>query len=274
MLLVLEATLLLTDRIIKVSRPWLFCNAKKPKNQKPMITSLLVDSDPVFLDSLEKQLKRFCPYIQVRGKLKNLQQASACLINDSPDLLFLSPEERESSTIPGCETIYVTSSPSIHQISDLNNVAGILSKPLNEIDLISVVAKAQENIYRRKSLHHSKDLIKNLLRIHSRNDRVAIPTMEGYEFFAVDEIVCCEGLQKCTRVITTEQTDIVSAYNIGEFKKLLEPFGFFAPHKSFLINLSKIKSYHKEGVIKLISGHQVPLARRRKEQFLQQIRTI
>ena len=72
------------------------------------------------------------------------------------------------------------------------------------------------------------------------NALVGIPNIEGFDFVFVKEIIRCEGLQKCTRIITTSKTDIISSYNIGEFRKLLEPYHFFSPHKSHLINLAFI----------------------------------
>lgn len=105
-----------------------------------------------------------------------------------------------------------------------------------------------------------------------QDELIGIPTMEGYEFITVKSIIRCEGLKKCTRVIICERSNIISSYNLGEFKKMLEPLGFFLPHRSYLINLSLIKKYHKEGTITMYDGFPIPLARRRKEDFLRMIK--
>ena len=78
-------------------------------------------------------------------------------------------------------------------------------------------------------------------------------------------------MQKCTRIITTTKTDIISSYNIGEFKKLLEPYGFFVTHKSHLINLTFVKHYRREGTIILKDNSSVPVSKRRKAIFLKQV---
>jgi two-component system LytT family response regulator len=81
-------------------------------------------------------------------------------------------------------------------------------------------------------------------------------------------------LQKCTRVITRDKTDIVSSYNLGEFRKMLEPYGFYSPHKSHLINLNYIRKYHKEGNILMVNHSYVPVAKRKKKEFLNQVKHI
>ncbi|NUQ22330.1 MAG: LytTR family transcriptional regulator [Saprospiraceae bacterium] len=102
---------------------------------------------------------------------------------------------------------------------------------------------------------------------------VGIPTMDGMEFLKVEDIIRCEGLRQFTKVHIKSEA-IISSYNIGEFVRLLDPYGFFAPHKSHLINLQYLRSYHIGGTITLCDGACVPLARRRKEAFLRRIRHI
>lgn len=99
---------------------------------------------------------------------------------------------------------------------------------------------------------------------------IGIPTIDGLEFLKAKEIIRCEGLQRLTKVFTAGGT-IISSYNIGEFCKLLGPYGFFSPHKSHLINLQYLRSYQIGGVITLRDGSQAPLARRRREAFLERV---
>lgn len=100
---------------------------------------------------------------------------------------------------------------------------------------------------------------------------IGIPTMDGLEYFHVDDIILCEGLQKLTRIITINRTNIISSYHIGKFIHLLQPMGFFSPHKSYLINLAHLKRYCKDGMVFLTNKHKVPVARRRRADFIKQI---
>lgn len=104
---------------------------------------------------------------------------------------------------------------------------------------------------------------------------VGIPTIEGLEFIDTEKIIRCEGLQKCTLVVTTEKSDIISSYNIGKFVDLLQESGFFHCHRSHLINLQFVKKYTREGYIFFSTNSKpVPLARRKRCAFLGEMRHI
>jgi two-component system LytT family response regulator len=109
-----------------------------------------------------------------------------------------------------------------------------------------------------------------MARMNGNGQILGIPTLEGFEFIHISEIIRCEGLQKCTRIITTEKSDMISSYNLGEFRRILEPHGFFSPHKSHLINLKYIRKYNREGSITMNNGTYVPVSKRRKKDFLDQ----
>ena len=102
---------------------------------------------------------------------------------------------------------------------------------------------------------------------------IGIPTIEGMEFIDTQNIIRCEGLQKCTLIVTTEKSDIISSYNIGKFAELLENDGFFPCHRSHLINLQYVKKYTREGYIFFsATSKPVPLARRKRADFLCEMR--
>lgn len=104
---------------------------------------------------------------------------------------------------------------------------------------------------------------------------IGIPTIEGLEFIDTEKIIRCEGLQKCTLIVTTEKSDIISSYNIGKFADLLEENGFFSCHRSHLINLQYVKKYTREGYIFFSANSKpVPLARRKRCAFLKEMRHL
>ena len=244
------------------------------------ITSILIDSDVDSLNALENRLNHHCPYIVIKGKISCMEHANMWITNKCPDLVFLSVGSDQKNNFhilkenknKRFETIFITEKDYLDIRAFQHNISGCLHKPIQELQLLKVMQHVQQKIMVQKESIKNKNLLENLLSIQSQKDVIGIPTIEGYEFLPVEQIICCEGMNKCTKLITTTQSNIVSSYNIGEFGKLLLPFGFFSPHKSFLVNLSKIKKYNKEGTLTMSSGHHIPLARRKKESFLWNIK--
>lgn len=114
----------------------------------------------------------------------------------------------------------------------------------------------------RSSSHHKPQL---------GQIKIAIPGIAHYDFVRISDIIRCEGWQKYTCLYLHESKCLVSSYHIGFFKERLEAYPFFSPHKSHLINTNQIAMYRKEGVIVMEDGAEVPVARRRKEAFMEEV---
>ena len=247
------------------------------------ITSVLIDRDNHDLDNLENRLLQNCPYLDIKGKAKDVRQANRLIDNQLPDLVFLNSDffNEDSSGILSClknhlfEIILLSDNRKLPFDAIQCNTSGCILKPIQTPELMAVVNQVrQKMINRRAYTNLVADATGRPNPTAVSSDLIGVPTVGGYEFIAIHKIVRCEGLDKCTRVVNIDESDIVSSYNLGEFKKMLEPFGFFLPHRSYLINLAYIKRYHKEGTITMIDNNHIPVARRRKEAFLKNIRRI
>lgn len=223
-----------------------------------MITTYIFDTKKETYDHLKSILLGTYPSIQVMDFLDysnnnslNIRKANLIFINVN---LALGVNNLELTRQSNCEVIGYgpTKQDAFNALKW--QVTDFLLLPFTRASLLQSVGKVYQKIIRSKSFNPNK--------------MVGIPTMEGVEYLKIEQIIKCEGLQKCTRVVTTENKKIVSSYNIGEFSKLLQPYNFFAPHRSFLINLNHIKRYSKEGLIYLTDKETAPLARRRKQEFL------
>jgi two-component system LytT family response regulator len=168
------------------------------------------------------------------------------------------------------EVIFVTNTMD-HALDAIKyGASGYIVKPVKKSEFVRTVNTALQKIRRKEEQARDKQLLDRLSGQPGKNHILGVPTLEGFEFIRIDDIIRCEGLQKCTRIITLDKTDLISSYNLGEFRKLLEPFGFFSPHKSHLINLKFIRKYHREGSIIMHNGTDVPVAKRKKKEFLDQ----
>lgn len=246
-----------------------------------MIETLIIENDIQSVCTLETLLSDNCPHISVCDKTSSYGNALEKLEKLYPDLVFLDIDVKEHDIRyvfdifkPFNSEIIITSNTDEHAVAALSNgVSGYLLKPIKKSELIKAVKNASKRIrdkrkqktYDSADIKNSDDLSKEV---------IGIPTTEGYEFVNVRDIVRCEGMQKCTRIITIEKSDLISSYNLGEFRKLLNPFGFYSPHKSHLINLNMIRRYHKEGNLLMVNGSWVPVAKRRKKDFLKRIQHI
>ena len=247
-----------------------------------MINTLIVDKDRDATGILATLLSNNCPQISICGKTETYLDALDSIEELNPDLVFLeidNPQHDELDVFnhyfPSSFELIVTSKTEKCAMCALNYYAsGYLLKPIKKNKLIKSVDYVSQRIRSKNGRQFNSSTVYLSGNKNIQDEVIGIPTIDGYEFVSVENIIRCEGMQKYTRIVTTEKTDIISSYNLGKFRNLLEQFEFYSPHKSHLINLKKVRKYHKEGNILMTNDTWVPVAKRRKKDFLNRIQHI
>jgi two-component system, LytTR family, response regulator len=240
------------------------------------VSAVLIDDEEKALQVLKQKLATYCPQVEVLGIATSSATGLELIKKLKPQLVFLDvamPEESGFGLLKRLpqldfEIIFVTGYNNYALDAIRFSAIGYILKPVENEDLIAVVQKAVQRVTEKLDSERNRRLLENLLNPGHVRNRIGIPTESGLEFVPTDEIVRCEGFQKYTKVHTLSEKEILSSYNIGEFRKLLENYGFFSAHKSHLINMLHIKRYDKEGTVSMIDGSNVPVSRRKKQEFL------
>ena len=243
------------------------------------IKALLVDDEPKLLKVLEMKLQRYCPNVNVVATAGDITQAKAALEECTPDLVFL------DIAMPGgngfdlllqlktinFEIIFVTGFNDYALDALKISAVDYLLKPVNTEDLIKAVHKATSRIENRQKIQLYDNLRHNLNHLGDQETQIAIPGAQSYDFVPVKDIVRCEGWQKYTKIYLTDGSCIISSYNIGVFVDLLKTYGFYTVHKSHFINIQLISKYQSDGTLVMRDGSQVPVARRKRDAFVQEV---
>lgn len=244
-----------------------------------MIKTILLGGQRAELQALRQTITDSCPQLICCGLATTAKKAMQLIQDHQPGLVFIEKGSCKESccklmeqvTSLDLETIIISNEKVFAFNAIHYQVSGFLLKPIQNESLVKAVQKVINNIRRRKEQLEKRLLFQQMLHQLPGKNLIGIPTMEGFEFIAIHDIIRCEGLQKCTRVITKDRTDIISSYNLGEFIKLLCTYRFFSPHRSHLINLDYIRKYYREGSIMMTNGSVVPVSKRRKTEFLSQM---
>jgi two-component system LytT family response regulator len=104
--------------------------------------------------------------------------------------------------------------------------------------------------------------------------RIAIPVKEGFDFVPINEITSCEARNKCTIVCTQSGKRYTCSRLIKEYEDLLPGSLFFRIHHSYMVNISFVRKFFKDGrsgYVELLDGSTIPVASRRKDEFLSKL---
>ena len=247
-----------------------------------MIKTILVDDEPRSTEVLRELLTELFPELHILGDADSAESAYRLITVQKPDLIFLDvamPDESGFDLLRklpdlDMEVIFVTGFNQFAIDAIKFCAIGYVLKPIRREELIEAVNRAKKQIESREEGNRNKQLIHNLLNPGNPQNRIGLPTSDGIEFVSINEIIRCEGIQGCTKAIFRHRKPLISSYNLGEFRQLLENYGFFSVHKSHLVNLSHIQRYDNEGFVTMSDGEKVPVARRKRTEFMQQLRRL
>jgi two-component system, LytTR family, response regulator len=126
---------------------------------------------------------------------------------------------------------------------------------------------------REKSTDQIQSLLKNLS-LPREHSKIALPTLNGYLFVQIKDILRCESDNTYTTFFTADKRKILVSRTLKDVEQMLEEYRFFRVHNSHLINLDYVAEYFKGegGQVKLTDGAVVDVSRRRKEEFLSLLR--
>ena len=241
-----------------------------------MINAIIVGHEAQTFHAIERSIGAIHPQVTLCGQAKSCQETLAMIEQSAPDLLFLETEMPKANCFQmldrlsgfSFETILLAHSDKLAFDAVKYQVSGFVLKPIETTELADAIHIAEYRIKTKKKIQENELLLHDLRDQPPLNDLFPIPTMDGYDFIPVQDIIRCEGFQRCTRIVTKNKSDILSSHHIGVFVKQLEKHRFFSTHKSHLINPSHIKKYYKEGTLQMADDSMVPVSKRRKSNFI------
>lgn len=246
-------------------------------NSLQRIQSVIVEDELAAREALKSYLTKYCPQIEVVGEACNSREAALLLHELEPQLVFLDvemPFGNAFDVLEACrdlyfETIFVTAF-SEYSLRALNQSAAYyLLKPVSIEELILAVNKVQQHIINKEVFDRNKILVDNFRESKPEKQQVILPTLEGFEVVKMEDIFRLQGNGNFTDIYLVDKSKKMVCRFLKYFAELL-PYPFVRVHKSHIINVSKVVSYHKSagGYVVLEDGTEIELSSSYKESFL------
>ncbi|MBL0146149.1 MAG: response regulator transcription factor [Chitinophagaceae bacterium] len=242
-----------------------------------MITCIIVDDEAKNIKLLENMLSMHCPAVKILATTPDAKNGLLLIDELQPQLVFLDIEMPHLNGFDllkqlepiNFEVIFVTAYSHYAVEAFEHHATGYVTKPINTEKLIAAVTTAEKRI-------EEKNINKNLFTILEHNSKQAAPnkiplsTTNGLIFVKVADIMYCESSGNYTNFYLCDDKKIVVSRHLGEYEKLLPEADFTRIHDKYIIHLTYIKEYIKGsgGEVVLENGKEIPVATRRKEDFM------
>jgi two-component system, LytTR family, response regulator len=240
--------------------------------------ALIIDDEPKNVRILKKLLEDYCPQIVVAGEAGDARVAYTTIRELKPELVFLDIEmpygnafDLLDKLLPvDFEIIFITAFDDYTLKAFKYSALDYLLKPVDIDELKAAVKKAAEKISGKNINLQLGNLLSNLKNNQATLQKIALPSADGIIFINVEEIIRCEANGNYTIIYADSKEKITASKTIKDYEELLPPSIFCRIHNSHIINLNRIKKYHRGrgGFVVMDDGTSIEVASRRRDEFL------
>jgi two-component system, LytTR family, response regulator len=238
--------------------------------------AVIIDDEKDSRNILANYLKKYCPDVTVCGFGESVTTGLEEIRKHQPDIIFLDIEmpygngfdlldKVEDITF---ETIFVTAFNN-YAIQALNQSAAYyLLKPIDIDELIKAVEKIRKERSEQNYTQHARVLLEN--KKPGANQKIMLPTMEGFEIVNINTILYCEAADNFTKFYFEHSQPALICRTLKYFEDVLTEHRFLRIHRSYLINPDFVVRYSKGkgGYVTMKNDQELEISPNKKKEFL------
>jgi two-component system LytT family response regulator len=239
--------------------------------------AVIIDDEEDSRKILANYLAKYCVDIKVCGYGESVATGKDAILKHDPDVVFLDIEMPygngfdllDSIKQITFETVFVTAFDH-YAIQALNQSAAYyLLKPISIDELMNAVNKIRTERAEPNYTRHSSVLVDNIRM--PVNQKIMLPTMEGFEIVTINTILYCEAADNFTRFyLDGVATPLLICKTLKYFEEILKEHRFLRIHRSHLINPDHVIRYTKGkgGSVTMKNNKELEMSADKRHRFL------
>jgi two-component system LytT family response regulator len=245
-----------------------------------MISAVIIDDEVSNANYLKGLLESYFPDVSVEGIAVSVNQGISLIEKARPALVFL---DIELQTATGFDLlnnlkeinfhVIFTTAHAHYAIKAIKFAAlDFLLKPIDKEELGFAIEKANKQ-QNRSFLEKGMEVLIGNMKKEPAQQKIAISTTTGLHVFEIKDIVYLMSEGSYTTIYSLNAKKIMSSRHLKEYEDLLVDYGFFRVHKSYVIDISKIKQYSKSegGYLIMVDGSRVDVSQKKKDELLSRL---
>jgi two-component system LytT family response regulator len=242
-----------------------------------MVKAIVIDDEKHCRETLIIKLAKYCPEVQVVAEVESASLGLKAIEQEKPDVVFLDVEMPGMNGIEmlgqlseiSFEVIFTTGYDAYAIQAFRFSALDYLLKPIDKDELIKAVAKVTGK-QAHKLTQQVDVLLEKLAGKKGWLQKIALPTLEGFELVPLETILHCESDSNYTHITLKNKRKILVSRTLKEIEELLEEYPFLRVHHSHLVNLNEISRYIRGegGYVVMSDEASIPVSKSRKEALL------
>lgn len=243
-----------------------------------MIKALIIDDEQLAVNVLALMIERHLPEITTVKSIVNPANALKLIPEYKPDIVFLDiemPYQNGFELLKCLPEIFFdivfTTAYDKYAIQAIKfSALDYLLKPIDADELRETFDRfVKKSLVSQGKDAAVKNLLANLQQQNKTYHKLALPTLNGIQFFLPHDITRCEGLSNYTKFYLSNHHPITTSKTIKDYEEILVPHNFIRIHKSHLINKEFVSGYISQtSNIIMKDGSLLEVSRRRRKEVL------
>ncbi len=236
-----------------------------------MITCILIDDEPKAVSTLSYELAGFSPRISILREFTSAAEAVAFLESAHADVVFLDVEMpgmngfRFLEKFPkrNFEVVLTTAYDRYALKAYRSDVVDYLVKPIDPEDLLHTIVKLERIMGKKSRAAGHTD------RPDEISKKIRLSIDRKIVFLDPEEIIYCESDGNYCRIFLEGQRSLFITRKLKYMEEILPDRVFYRVHNSYIVNLFKIKEFHRdENRFLLTNDAVIPVSRHKRNDIM------
>ncbi|NJW51383.1 LytR/AlgR family response regulator transcription factor [Salinimicrobium oceani] len=243
-----------------------------------MIKAVIIDDEINAQNLLEKTLNRSFPNrFNIVEKCNSVDAGVRAIKEYEPELVFLDIQMPEKNgfelfryfDVVNFEVIFTTAYNQFAIKAIKRSALDYLLKPINTLELSEAVKKFENKNKGSFAQKRLTLLLENLNVNDQQVNKIAFPTVEGFELIHSNQILYCKAESNYCSIKRIDGYTKMATKTLKYVEEVLPENSFLRIHKTYVINLNYVVRYHKANKeVELTNGEKLPVSFRKEEEFI------
>lgn len=243
-----------------------------------MLRTIVIDDEPNARQVAKNIIEMYCDTATIIGEAENVTKGVELINKLKPDLVLLDIKMPDGNGFDllkkvNCidfHFIFITAFEQYAIKAIKQSALDYIVKPINTNELINAIEKASLST---PNINNQLSKLNTLTHNQSAsvsNQRIILNTQDSIYAVPVNNIIYCKADKNYTEVNIMDKPKLVISKSLKDIEKMLEGYGFFRTHQSYLINTKYISHYEKGlgGTVVMTDTSRIPVSSRKKEYFI------
>lgn len=244
-----------------------------------MIRTVIIDDEQNARKIIRSIVETIPNKFDIVAEADNISVGIKMISQHSPDLVLLDIDMPDGTAFDllnkigkiEFKIIFITAHAHYAVQAFRFSAVDFILKPIVSTELFRALDKAEKTIGIEELNVKMSSLLANL-NPQNKNKKLVLKSMDSILSVEISEIYYCESEGgSYTRFYLNNNQMFLVSRPLREYDELLSAHNFFRVHKSYLVNMNKIKRFVKQdgGAVILSNETEIPVSHRKREEFLQ-----